>query len=165
MAVTVPTPADNWRVFLLLVGPVLGAALDVFVEMGYHGASVRDIARRRPLRARHLPPLRTKQEMLTTILDLRMEDLLWRSRAAQDEGGGDPVRRFELLIECLVLYHTYRRDLAFMGASEMRNLDPGNGADSSRCAGSNGWSTKRSTRPSPAAASRRRTARRGAGRW
>ena len=68
----------------------------------------------------------TKQEMLTTILDLRMEDLLWRSRAAQDEGGGDPVRRFELLIECLVLYHTYRRDLAFMGASEMRNLDPGN---------------------------------------
>jgi AcrR family transcriptional regulator len=128
VAVTVPTPADNWRVFPpLLVGPVLGAALDVFVEMGYHGASVRDIARRAGL---SVPGIyhhyATKQEMLTTILDLRMEDLLWRSRAAQDEGGGDPVRRFELLIECLVLYHTYRRDLAFMGASEMRNLDPGN---------------------------------------
>ena len=47
VAVTVPTSADDWRTFPpLLVAPVLGAALDVFVEMGYHGASVRDIARR-----------------------------------------------------------------------------------------------------------------------
>ena len=126
---------------------MLGAALDVFVEMGYHGASVRDIARRAGL---SVPGIyhhyATKQEMLTTILDLRMEDLLWRSRAAQDEGGGDPVRRFELLIECLVLYHTYRRDLAFMGASEMRNLDPGNRRRLVRAAGGAATDGRRSGR-------------------
>jgi AcrR family transcriptional regulator len=128
VAVTVPTSDSDWRIFPpLLVGPVLSAALEVFVEVGYHGASVRDIARRAGL---SVPGMyhhyATKQEMLTKIIDLRMEDLRWRSEAAQEEAGDDPVRRFELLIECLVLYHAYRRDLAFMGASEIRSLDRDN---------------------------------------
>jgi AcrR family transcriptional regulator len=66
----------------------------------------------------------SKQEMLVAILDITMEDLSRRSHLALAEGR-DPVERFSLLVECLALFHTHRRELAFVGASEMRSLDPG----------------------------------------
>jgi AcrR family transcriptional regulator len=127
VTVTEPRAAD-WREYApLALGPVLSAAVEAFVEVGYHGAAIRDIARRSGLSVpglyHHYP---SKQALLAAILDLTMEDLLWRSRAARDEGGADCVTRFALLVECLTLYHTYRRDLAFIGASEMRSLTPEN---------------------------------------
>jgi AcrR family transcriptional regulator len=117
---------EDWRTFHpLLLDPVLRAAVEAFVELGYHGATVGDIARRcglsKPGTYHYYP---RKEEMLVAILDLTMADLRERSRAAVEEGGGDPVRRFALLVECLSLYHTHRGDLAFIGASEMRSLDP-----------------------------------------
>ncbi len=125
----VTSASQNWRVFQpLRLDPVLTAALESFLELGYHGATVRDIARRCGLSVPGLYHYHaSKQDMLAAILDVTMSDLLWRSRAARDEGG-DPVQRFALLIECLALYHTYRRDLAFVGASEMRSLEPANRA-------------------------------------
>lgn len=107
--------------------PVLRAALDAFVETGYHGATVRDIARRAGLSVPGMyHHFATKQDMLVALFDVTMADLLWRSQAARHEADGDPVRGFALLIECLVLFHCYRRDLAFIGASEMRSLEPAN---------------------------------------
>lgn len=119
---------NNWRLYGdIELDPVLRAALEAFVETGYHGATVRDIARRAGL---SVPGIyhhyATKQDMLLTILDLAMEDLLSRSRAAKDEAGGDPVRAFARLVECLVLFHCHRRDLAFIGSSEMRSLEHAN---------------------------------------
>src|SRR5690606_27563363 len=38
--------------------------------------------------------------------------------------GDDPVSRFELLVECLALFHTQRRDWGFIGRSELRSLEP-----------------------------------------
>lgn len=61
--------------------------------------------------------------MLVAILDLTMNDLQGRTVAARAEGR-DPVERFALLVECLALYHTHRRELGFVGASEMRSLRP-----------------------------------------
>lgn len=118
----------EWRQYSeLQLDPVLKAALEAFVETGYHGATVRDIARRAGL---SVPGIyhhyATKQDMLLGILDITMDDLLARSRAAKEEGGGDPVRSFALLVECLVLFHCYRRDAAFIGSSEMRSLEPAN---------------------------------------
>lgn len=123
------SPAQHWRVFPpLRLDPVLTAALESFLELGYHGATVRNIARRCGLSVPGLYHYHaSKQDMLAAILDITMADLLWRSSAARDEGG-DPVQRFALLIECLALFHTYRRDLAFVGASEMRSLAPANRA-------------------------------------
>jgi len=121
-----PTSSGStWRSFAPLAwDPVLTAALEAFVAVGYHGATVRDIAKRCGLSVpgiyHHYP---SKQHMLAAILDRTMEDLLGRSAAARDEGA-DPVERFARIIECLVLYHTYRQAPAFIGASEMRSLDP-----------------------------------------
>ncbi|HYZ54585.1 MAG TPA: helix-turn-helix domain-containing protein [Streptosporangiaceae bacterium] len=119
----------HWRSYGPLdFDPVLRAALDEFLAIGYHGATVRGIAARCGLSVSGIYHYyASKQQMLVTILDLTMTELLVRARAAQAEGR-DPVERFSLLIEHLALFHTHRRELGFVGASEMRSLDPGNRA-------------------------------------
>jgi AcrR family transcriptional regulator/transcriptional regulator with XRE-family HTH domain len=119
--------SPDWRTFAPLGwDPVLTAALEAFVDVGYHGATVRDIARRCNL---SVPGLyhyhRSKQDMLLAILDQTMADLLTRAAAARDSGA-TPAERFARLVECLALVHTYRREPAFIGASEMRSLEPAN---------------------------------------
>lgn len=116
---------QNWRSYSPLhLDPPLTAALEAFLELGYHGATMRDVARRAGL---SVPGVyhyyASKQDMLVAILDVTMSDLLARTSAARDEGR-DPVERFALLVECLALYHTHRRELGFVGASEMRSLVP-----------------------------------------
>lgn len=115
----------DWRVYgPVNFDPVLEAALAVFLRTGYHGATVRDVAREcgRSVSGiyHHYP---SKQEMLRTILDLGVTELLTRARLARAEGG-DPVQRFSFMVESLVLFHTHRQDVGFVGASEMRSLDP-----------------------------------------
>jgi AcrR family transcriptional regulator/DNA-binding XRE family transcriptional regulator len=117
-------PAGTWRDFPpLRLAPPLAGALDAFVEFGYHGASIRDIAARAELSVpgvyHHWP---SKQHLLVALLDLTMDDLTERARAARAEGDG-PVERFARLVECLALFHTHRRELGFIGASEMRSVD------------------------------------------
>lgn len=118
-----PFPAGSWRDFPALdIAPPLAGALDAFVELGYHGATIRDVAQRAGLSVagvyHHWP---TKQHLLVALLDLTMDELHARCRAARAEGDG-PVERFVHLVECLALYHTHRRNLGFIGASEMRSI-------------------------------------------
>ncbi|MFD6365008.1 hypothetical protein ACFWFX_34990 [Streptomyces roseolus] len=44
------------------------------------------------------------------------------STAALEEAGDDVQRRLDMLVECLVLFHAHRRDLAFIAYSEIRSL-------------------------------------------
>ncbi|GAB2888390.1 TetR family transcriptional regulator [Nocardioides pacificus] len=115
----------DWRTFPpLAYDPALLAALQSFTMTGYHGASVRDIARRCGLSVPglyHYYP--SKQAMLNTLFEHAMEDLLARGEAARAEGTG-PVERFSLLVEALTLFHAHRRELAFLGTSELRSLAP-----------------------------------------
>ncbi len=117
-------PAD-WRSFPpLVMDQALGGALSAFLEFGYHGATMRTIAERANISVAGLYHYyASKQDMLVALLDLTMTDLLARSTTARDQGR-DPVERFAALVECLALYHTHRRELGFVGASEMRSLSP-----------------------------------------
>lgn len=117
----------HWREYKPLnFDAVLGAALDEFLETGYHGATVRGIAARCDLSVSGIYHYySSKQQMLLTILDLTMTELLMRAHAARAEGR-DPVERFSLLVEHLALFHTHRRELGFVGASEMRSLNADN---------------------------------------
>jgi AcrR family transcriptional regulator/DNA-binding XRE family transcriptional regulator len=119
-----PSTGD-WRTFPpLRMDQALAGALSAFLEFGYHGATMRTIAERAHISVAGLYHYyASKQNMLVALLDLTMTDLLMRSTAARDQGG-DPVERFALLVECLALYHTHRRELGFVGASEMRSLSP-----------------------------------------
>lgn len=116
----------NWRDFSPTpdFDPVLDAAADRFITFGYHGTTMRKIAERANLSVpglyHHYP---SKQNMLVAVLDAAMADLRWRLDAADAEGGQDPVRRLELLVHALVLYHCHRKGLGLIALSEMRSLE------------------------------------------
>lgn len=119
------SPPGAWREFPpLALDPPLAGALEAFLELGYAGASMREIGRRAGL---SVPGLyhhyASKQDLLVALLELTMGDVLSRSVLARTDGH-DAVQRFRLLVEALALFHTHRRDLGFIGASEMRSLAP-----------------------------------------
>jgi AcrR family transcriptional regulator len=114
---------SDWREFPpLKLDPVLNAAIDAFVETGYHGTSVRQLADRARLSVPgmyHYYP--DKQALLVRILEITMAELNWRvDDARRDaENSLDEIAR---IVEALALFHTHHRKLAFIGASEMRSL-------------------------------------------
>lgn len=118
--------AANWRQFADPgMDMILRAALTCIVRKGFQGCSIRDIAKEAQSSVsamfRYYP---SKQAILVALIDHTMTDLLRRAGAARDEGApGNPVQRFSRLIESLALYHSYRKELGFVGNSEMRSLE------------------------------------------
>ncbi|MGU3502350.1 helix-turn-helix domain-containing protein [Mycobacterium sp. C31M] len=120
-------PVGDWRSFPPLdLDPPLAAAIDAFVDTGYHGSSMRDIAKRAGL---SVPGVyhyyADKQRLLVRALEITMDELHRRVEAARAEAA-DGASEVQLVVEALALYHTHRRKLAFIGASEMRSLTPAN---------------------------------------
>lgn len=124
------TPVD-WRAY----GPPdlsapLASALSIFVEQGYHGTSVREIAGRAGLSVpglyHHYP---SKQAILVGLMSAAMDELIERSKQAQDQAGPTAQQRFDAVVESLLLFHMHRRDQAFLGSTEIRSLEPTNRAD------------------------------------
>ncbi|MFX0578957.1 TetR family transcriptional regulator [Nocardia nepalensis] len=117
----------TWRIFEpLVLDPGLDAAIAAFLQTGYHGATMRSIAATAGMSVAgvyHYYP--SKQDLLVAIFDLGMSELLWRIPAARDDGA-TAVERFANMVEALTLFHAYRGDLAFIGASEMRSVDEPN---------------------------------------
>ncbi|MCC3278281.1 TetR/AcrR family transcriptional regulator [Arthrobacter sp. zg-Y40] len=118
-------PQPDWRDFSVpVLPPLLAAALECFLEHGYHGTAIRTVAARAGLSVpglyHHYP---SKQALLVGIAESAMADLYARSTAALAEAGDDVEERFALLIECLVLVHAYRWEHAFIAASEIRSLE------------------------------------------
>lgn len=124
-----PAEHGSWRDYApLKTSPTLDAALIEFLTVGYHGTSMRSIAARSGLPTSSIYRQFTgKQDILMRILDETMTDLEWRSAAAESEGD-TAVERFCLAVENLALFHAHRRQLGFIGASEVRALDPRNRA-------------------------------------
>jgi len=111
---------DDWRAYSKdsRLGPVLDAALREFTTFGYHGTTVRRIAREAKM---SVPGLyyhfASKQDLLVALLRHSSEDLLARAHAALGEAGSAPRDRFRLLIENIVLYMTHRRQLAHLACA------------------------------------------------
>lgn len=121
---------QDWRSYAPLdLDPVLTAALAEFQRAGYHGTSMRDIANAAGMSVSGMyHHYVSKQEMLYYLLHIGGEDLLTRANAACQQAQS-PLERFCNLIEHLTLWHCYRREIGFIGASEMRSLDPVNGSE------------------------------------
>ncbi len=118
---------SDWRTLQPLdLSPILSAALDAFYETGFHGTSVREIARRVGVT---VPALyyhhENKEGLLIALLELSTSDVLSRAHAAAAEGAGDPVRRLANVIEAIVLRMTMRSALAAL-EGEARYLSPEN---------------------------------------
>ncbi|WP_241383416.1 TetR/AcrR family transcriptional regulator [Rhodococcus sp. CH91] len=117
----------DWRVLEpMQLSPILTAALDAFYETGFHGTSVREIARRVGVT---VPALyyhhENKEGLLIALLELSTSDVLSRAHAAAEDADGDPVRRLSNVIEAIVLRMTMRARLAAL-EGEARYLSPEN---------------------------------------
>ncbi len=106
--------------------PILAAALDAFNEAGYHGTTVRDIARRVGVT---VPALYYHYENKEAILFALQESSIQRlndlCKAALTDAEGDPGEQFLNLVECLVLYMANSTKLAGLDA-EIRSLNRDN---------------------------------------
>jgi AcrR family transcriptional regulator len=107
--VTEPVYTD-WRTFEALpLTPILEQALDLFNENGYHGTTVRQIARRVGVT---VPALyyhhESKEAVLVALFEMQMRELNDRAEAAAREAGDDVVAQFSNVVEAIVLYMTYR---------------------------------------------------------
>lgn len=121
--------SEDWRVSAPAeLSPILLHTLAAFEEHGYHGTSVRDIARRVGVT---VPALyyhyENKQAMLYALLSASMESLLDKCRIALAEAGPDPVARVSALVECIVRFMAYRGSKGLLD-SEIRSLEPDNRA-------------------------------------
>ncbi|MDF3308977.1 TetR/AcrR family transcriptional regulator [Rhodococcus sp. T2V] len=117
---------SSWREYTDQgLSKVLAAALAAFVEKGYDGASIREIASRAGLSVpglyHHYP---SKQALLVGLTNVVMRDLLDRSRAAVSEAGPTPGERFDAVIESLLRFHMFRREQAFVASRETRSMEP-----------------------------------------
>ncbi len=125
---SVPTrlAAPDWRDYAMDdLPPMLASAMECFMEHGYHGTTIRQLAARTGLSVPglyHYYP--SKQALLVAIASHAMNDLWVRSELAIAEAGSDLSRQFDLLVECLVLFHARRRGQAFIAFSEIRSLEP-----------------------------------------
>lgn len=120
----------DWRRFEPTeLTPVLSAALDAFTESGFHGTTVREIARRV---GQTVPVIyyhhENKECVLATLLELATREIVWRAEAAAAEAGDDPEAALRNVIEAVVLHMTHRHKLAMLD-SELRHLSPETRAD------------------------------------
>lgn len=122
---TVPAMFDDWRAYSPVEVPrVYAAALELFSERGYHGASMRMIAERAGISVAGLYHHESgKHDLLTWLLDRAMDELMARCEAAAATSV-DPLRQVQDLTECLVRFHAGRRAWALLAATEQRALQP-----------------------------------------
>lgn len=120
-------PKASWREFpALAIDSVLDGAIECFVDTGYHGSSMRELAARIGVGVSSIyHHYADKQQLLVSILNVTMSELAWRVDAARAEAT-DSCHEVALIVEALALFHTHHRKLAFIGASEMRSLEDPN---------------------------------------
>ncbi|WP_375384247.1 TetR/AcrR family transcriptional regulator [uncultured Microbacterium sp.] len=127
MPTTTSPPIDRgWRDFSApALTPLLHTAAEAFLLEGYHGTTMRTLASRADLSVaglyHHYP---SKQTIMIAIMQTAMQELHERSVQAMKEAGDAALRQAALHIECLVLFHAHRGDLAFLASSEIRSLEP-----------------------------------------
>jgi AcrR family transcriptional regulator len=102
---------------------ILLAALECLVEKGYHGTSVRDIAKRANISVpglyHHFP---SKIVLLERLMEQTMDALIAQTQRALMGARPDPVDRFCAVITAHVRFHCERPEESFVGNSELRSL-------------------------------------------
>lgn len=118
---------EDWREFAPLeLLPSLQGAIAVFPRMGYHGATVRDLAGAGGITVPTLYYYHgDKQNILFDLLRLGLRELLDRADLARRAAAPDVGEEFDCMVEVAVLHVVHRQQLATL-QSEVRFLEPGN---------------------------------------
>jgi AcrR family transcriptional regulator len=103
---------------------VLRAAIANFTERGFHGTSMRDIARDAEVTVasiyHHYP---SKQEILAEIMAKTLSDVIASTRQALMSAGSSPADQLQAVVRAWIQFHTTRQAEALIGASELRSLE------------------------------------------
>ncbi|HEY2097945.1 MAG TPA: TetR/AcrR family transcriptional regulator, partial [Pseudonocardia sp.] len=123
---------------------ISNAAREIFAERGYHGASIRDIARRAGLSLSALYHWHSsKQDLLAALIQESTNDYFQACEDALRAAGDDPADRLSALVGAAVEWRVRRRIESEIRAREWRNLDLAHQArlDSLRRAATGLWKT------------------------
>lgn len=117
---------EDWRRYdRPALGPILNAALEAIVEVGYHGTTIRKIAARAGLSVpgvyHHYP---SKHALLVAIMESAMDNLWQRTTNAVMEAHGAALQELDRYVECMVLFHANEQALASIALTEIRSLNP-----------------------------------------
>ena len=105
---------------------ILRAATALFRARGFHGSSMRTLARGLRMEPASLYyHFSSKQDILFAILDRTLDDLLDGLRRAV-MAADDERARLRAAVRFHVLFHVRRRQEAFLSHSELRSLTPAN---------------------------------------
>jgi AcrR family transcriptional regulator len=114
---------DRSEAVLAIDEQILLAALECFVEKGYHGTSVRDIAKRANISVpglyHHFP---SKMVLLERLMEQTMDALIAQTERALSGARMDPIDRFCAVLTAHVRFHCERPEESFVGNSELRSL-------------------------------------------
>ncbi|OZM78028.1 TetR/AcrR family transcriptional regulator [Pseudonocardia sp. MH-G8] len=106
---------------------ITGAAREIFADRGYHGTSIRDIAKRAGLSLSALYYWHpSKQHLLAALIEESTHDYFQRCDRALREVGDDPADRLRAMVRATVEYRVRRRVESNIGNLEWRNLEPEN---------------------------------------
>jgi AcrR family transcriptional regulator len=104
-------------------GRILHAALGLFAELGYHGTSIRDIARDVGINSAtlyaHYP---SKEDILAELIELGHSCLLARLGEALSNVGTSPADQLVALVRAQVLMHADYPLLAMVANTELHCL-------------------------------------------
>jgi AcrR family transcriptional regulator len=104
---------------------IMRSARDIFAERGYHGASIRDIAKGAGLSLSVLYYYySSKQELLNALLDDALADYLRGCEKELAAAGDDPAARLAAFVRATVDYRVRRQVESHLALREMRHLEP-----------------------------------------
>jgi AcrR family transcriptional regulator len=104
---------------------VLASAVSNFQLLGYHGTSMRDIARDSNMTVASIyHHFASKQEILFDIMVQVLSDLILKTRTALKSTDSAPRNQLEAMVTAWILFHVSRQAEAFIGSTEIRSLDP-----------------------------------------
>ncbi len=111
--------------------PILEAALGLFAERGFAGASIRDIATAAGVRSATLyAHYIAKEQILADLVLIGHEDHHERLRAAAEANANDPAATLVALMSAHVRWHAEHPRLAIVANAELHALSPELGAPS-----------------------------------
>lgn len=106
---------------------ITGAAREIFAERGYHGTSIRDIAKRAGLSLSALYYWHpSKQHLLAALIEEIQHDYFERCDRALRSAGDDPAAKLRALVRATVEYRVSMRVESNIATLEWRNLEPDN---------------------------------------
>jgi AcrR family transcriptional regulator len=104
---------------------ILEIALRLFASEGFHGASIRDLARALEMQPSGLyAHFSSKEQVLAELVRIGHETHLERLRAALIAAGGDPADKLRALVRAHTLLHATYPHLAVVVNEEMFALPP-----------------------------------------